>query len=192
MLQGCIPKNSSFPLVLTSQLYGQGKARRGRDMPWETTGREVRRQQIIWGFGKHPNLKYTAPGRSLPASRKKEVGRVERLLLFVSGKTGPRMVCRGSNGHPRKASDLWEMGPTSGKSWVLTQSWYSNLSLGDLPLFSPESIQPSGDHSLSSRESFLSWHSALRCWLTALGVGTRLTTSQSQQCSLWPQRLAQR
>ena len=43
-------------------------------------------------------------------------------LAFVSGKTGPRMVCRGSNGHPQKASDPWEMGPTSGKSWVLIQS----------------------------------------------------------------------
>lgn len=57
------------------------------------------------GFGKHPNLKYTAPGHSLPASRKKEVRRVERLLLLFPGKTGPRMVCRGSNGHPQRASD---------------------------------------------------------------------------------------
>ena len=148
MLQGCIPKNSSFPwsLPLSSmfrvRLAGQGYAMSDH---WQRS-EKVANYPGVW---QTPNLKYTAPGHSLPASRKKEVRRVERLLLFVSGKTGPRMVCRGSNGHPQKASDPWEMGPTSGKSWVLIQSWYSNLSVRDLPLFSPESIQASGDSSLT-------------------------------------------
>ena len=112
---------------------------------------------------------------------------MKRLLLFVSGKTGTRMVCRGSNGYPQKASDLWEMGPTSGKSWVLTQSRYSNLSVRDFPLFSPESIQPSGDSNLT----FLSWHSALRCWLTALGVGTRLRAVQSLATAIGPEIISE-
>lgn len=64
------------------------------------------------GFGKHPNLKYTAPGHFLTSLQEEGSEEGREVVTFVSGKNRAKNGMQGFKWTPSKASDPWEMGPT--------------------------------------------------------------------------------